>query len=159
MTWYGVSSVQPTSSKGVQSGLRRNCVFLCMNEVLPVNVWSSGLNTPCFSLAKREMVCMLVKFPRVVTMQGNSVPKAVWISQEKSPLGEWFFLAKEPLPMEHRRGSARSPGSFLGSGVSPCLDFWILWPSPLFAMHFLGCSGYQVKIPRSLSQSMLDLSV
>ena len=56
--------------------LQELCVPL-HNEVLPVNFGSSGLNTPCFSLTKREMVCMLVKFPRVVTMQGNDVPKAV----------------------------------------------------------------------------------
>lgn len=89
MTWYGFPSIQPTSSQGcTQHGaMCRNCVFLCINVGLPVNFWSPGFNALCFSLAKKEMVCMLEKFPGEVTMQGNGVPEAAWISQEESPLG------------------------------------------------------------------------
>lgn len=128
MTQCGFPSIQSTSSQGCAqwSTLSRNCVFLCTNEGLPVNFWSFGSSTLCSKLAKKEMVCMLVWFPREVTMQGSSVPKAVQRSQEESPLGaaqRVVLPAKEPCMQS--RGRAHFIGSLLGSGISPYLGFGI----------------------------------
>lgn len=137
MTRCSFPSIQSTSSQGCAqwSALSRNCVFLCANEGLPVNFWSSGSSTPCSKLAKKEMVCMLVWFPREVTMQGSGVPKAVQRSQEERPLGaeqRVVLPAKEPLHTEQRNGSLhwlppgkwdlaifrlRDPSSFPSSAV------------------------------------------
>lgn len=45
-------------------------VFLCRNELLPVHLCSSGLNPPCFHLA-RQGARMLETCPGAVTMQGS----------------------------------------------------------------------------------------
>lgn len=135
MTWYSVPSVQPTSSKGVQSGLCRNCVFLCIKEGFPVNFRSSGSDAPCFNLTRREMVCMLAKFPRVVTMQGNCVPKAMWISQEESPLGE---EQRTVLPGQGAPAHGAPPGK--------CSLLWLL-PGKLESLCISTSGSHVLPLP------------
>lgn len=98
-------------------------VFLCRNLLLPVP--SSGSAPACFHWATQG-ISVLETCPGVVTMQGSHQERPWELARGRVPWegnGEGSFS----WPRSPCRGSARSWGSFLGSGASFFLLLH-LWP-------------------------------
>lgn len=128
MPQAGCAVGQCAQAQGLQPGEGRagqDGVFLCRNLLLPVP--SSGLAPACFHWATQG-TSVLETCPGAVTMQGSHQERPWELARGRVPWeenGEGSFS----WPRSPCRGSARSWGSFLGSGASFFLLLHLWLPS------------------------------